>query len=198
MPISMNTGLSALIRWVSTRTPTTLSTPGVPPSFASSDSSIVLAKVSDAPFWATVKSALPTEMMAAADCSRPLLVTSRVTTAITAIATANARPMERAFLDHRLRRTSPKTLTGLIQWSPRHLRATASAYLRAGNRSFPRERPVACGRAVDPDHDPFDSCSAARCCRSRHRSSFARPSMHASRAKVVRRPGRQCAEERGP
>ena len=69
---------------------------------------MVLDKVSDAPFCATVKSALPTEMMAAADCSRPLLVTSRVTTAITAMATAKARPIERAFFLHRLRRMRSK------------------------------------------------------------------------------------------
>ena len=37
-------------------------------------------------FCATVKSALPTEMIAVADCSSPLLVTSMVTTAITAMA----------------------------------------------------------------------------------------------------------------
>ena len=64
---------------------------------------MVLDKVSDAPFCATVKSAFPTETMDAADCSSPLLVTSSVTTAITAIATANASPSERAFFFHRLR-----------------------------------------------------------------------------------------------
>ena len=53
---------------------------------------MVLDRVSEVPFWTTVKSAFPTEMMAAADCSSPLLVTSSVTTAITATATANARP----------------------------------------------------------------------------------------------------------
>ena len=73
---------------------------------------MVLAKVSDAPFWATVKSALPTEMTAAADCSSPLLVTSRVTTAITAMATAKARPSERAFFDHRLRRMRAMKVIG--------------------------------------------------------------------------------------
>ena len=72
---------------------------------------MVLESVSDAPFCATVKSAFPTEMIAAADFSRPLLVTSRVTTAITAMATAKAKPIERAFLDQRLRKMKSKKLT---------------------------------------------------------------------------------------
>ena len=69
---------------------------------------MVLDRVSAAPFWTTVKSALPTEMMAAADCSRPLLVTASVTTVITAMATAKASPIDRAFFRHRLRRIKSK------------------------------------------------------------------------------------------
>ena len=73
---------------------------------------MVLVRVSDAPFWATVKSALPTEMMAAADCSSPLLVTSSVTTAMTAMATARARPIDRAFFDQMFRMMRAKKVTG--------------------------------------------------------------------------------------
>ena len=73
---------------------------------------MVLDRVSEVPFWTTVKSAFPTEMMAAADCSSPLLVTSSVTTAITATATANARPSERAFFVQRLWRIRPKKVMG--------------------------------------------------------------------------------------
>ena len=67
----------------------------------SSPLSMVLASRSGAFFWATVKSALPTEMMAAADCSRPLLVTASVTTVITAKAIARTSPNDLAFLDQR-------------------------------------------------------------------------------------------------
>ena len=98
--------------WVSTSTPTALATPGVCPIRASSWLSIVLDKVSEAPFWTTVKSAFPTEMMAAADCSRPLLVTPNVTTVMTAMATAKANPIERAFLDQTLRRIRSKNVIG--------------------------------------------------------------------------------------
>ena len=50
MPISMKTGLLALMRWVSTNTPTALDTPGVLRRVDSCLSSIVLANVSDTPF----------------------------------------------------------------------------------------------------------------------------------------------------
>jgi len=104
-----------LIFSVSTSTPTALATPGVCCSVASCCSSMALESVSATPFCATVKSALPTEMMAAADCSSPLLVTASVTTAITAMATANAKPIERAFFDQRFRRMRPKKVTS---WWP--------------------------------------------------------------------------------
>ena len=81
---------------------------------ASSLRSIVLDKVSDTPFWTTVKSAFPTEMMAAADCSRPLLVTPSVTTVMTAKATAKSNPIERAFFFHRLRRMRSKKVMDVV------------------------------------------------------------------------------------
>ena len=71
---------------------------------------MLLSRRSEAPFSATVKFAFPTEMIDAADCSRPLLVTARVTTAMTAKATAIVNPMERALRDQMLRRMREKNL----------------------------------------------------------------------------------------
>ena len=71
---------------------------------------MVLLSRSAAPFWATVKSALPTLMMADADCSSPLLTTARVTTVITAKAIAAIRPSDRAFLDRTFLKAKPKNV----------------------------------------------------------------------------------------
>ncbi len=74
-------------------------TPGVAAIRERSPASMVLESSVDTPFCATVKSALPIEMIAAADCSSPLLVTARVTTVITANATAAAIPIALPFLE---------------------------------------------------------------------------------------------------
>jgi hypothetical protein len=48
-----------------------------------------------------VKSAFPIEMIAAADCCNPLLVTVKVTTVMTANATAAANPSDLPFFVNR-------------------------------------------------------------------------------------------------
>ena len=58
-------------------------------------------RISDTPFWATVKSDLPTASTSAAELSSPLLTTASVTTVITATPIANAMPIERDFFAHR-------------------------------------------------------------------------------------------------
>jgi len=65
IPISMKTGLSALMCSVSTRTPTALATPGVWLIRASSWRSMVLVMMLDALFWATVIYAIVTVVLVA-------------------------------------------------------------------------------------------------------------------------------------
>src|SRR5665213_2006721 len=156
MPISMKTGLSALIRSVSTRTPTTPATPSVCLIRDNSDRSMVLESVSEVPFWTTVMSALPTEMMAAADCSRPLLVTARVTTAMTAMATAAARAAERALRRQMLWTTNPAK----VIWagpSMGRLQGWMEVWPHWGRRLDTAGRPrrqVVADRIAPPGHDP--------------------------------------------
>ena len=131
MPISMKTGLLALMCLGLDQHADRAGHAGRLADGGQLLSSIVLAKVSEAPFWTTVKSAFPTEMIAAADCSRPLLVTSRVTTAITAMATAKVRPRDRAFLDKRLRMIRSKNVIRVRSWK------WPETCLRLGDRGLP-------------------------------------------------------------
>jgi len=82
---------------------------------ASCCSSMALESVSATPFCATVKSALPTEMMAGGRLLEPAAGHGQRDDAITAMATANAKPIERAFFDQRFRRMRPKKVTS---WWP--------------------------------------------------------------------------------
>ncbi len=100
MPISMKSGVAALRCSVPTSTPTALATPGTRRIRANSPSSMVLDRMSDTPFCTTVMLALPTEITAAADCSRLVLDTCSVTTMRTANAMVNASPIDRAFFAH--------------------------------------------------------------------------------------------------
>ncbi len=95
----MNRGFAASMRSVSRSTPTALLTPGVVSTWWTWASSRLEYRISDTPFWATVKSAWPRVRTAAADCSRLLLTTVRVTTVMTAMPMAKAMPNERAFLN---------------------------------------------------------------------------------------------------
>ena len=107
IPISMNKGFAALICSVSRRTPTALETPLVDFTSWSWPLSRLENRMSETPFWATVKSDLPTASTSAAELSSPLLTTVSVTTVITAMPIANAMPIERDFFAHRFPRTKP-------------------------------------------------------------------------------------------
>jgi hypothetical protein len=102
MPISMNSGFSSSSRSVSSNTPMADSTPGVSPTPATCCSVITLLMMSAAPFCATVKSALPTWRIAAADVRRLSVTSPSVSTVPTPTATAKAVSSERTRLAHTL------------------------------------------------------------------------------------------------
>src|SRR3974390_836981 len=100
--------------------------------------------ISETPFWATVKSDFPRLMSWEAEFSSPLLIETRVTTVMTASATANAIPRERAFLARMLARISESSVIGQrvrngfgprlgLSIPPRHLHLPmAAGHLFAG------------------------------------------------------------------
>ena len=115
MPISMNSGVSASSGSVSSSTPTADFTPGVAATRASCCSVITLLMMSEAPFSATVKSALPTWRMAAADVRRLSVTSPRVSTVPTPTATATAVSSERTRLAHTLWNASPSQRNDHLQ-----------------------------------------------------------------------------------
>ena len=100
---------------MSSSTPTADFTPGVAATRASCCSVITLLMMSEAPFCATVKSALPTWRMAAADVRRLSVTSPRVSTVPTPTATATAVSSERTRLAHTLWNASPSQRNDHLQ-----------------------------------------------------------------------------------
>ena len=108
----MKSGFVALSLMALTSTATALCTPGVARMLATCSSVTVLVRTSDADFCATMKSAFPSDSTSAAEVWRLCVTTLRVTTAVTAMATATAVSAVRNRRVPRLCRTRPTKVIG--------------------------------------------------------------------------------------